>query len=277
MATGHWHIDASAATSVSQWFRHSNAGQYPYIAAQADLLVSELFFIACHYSDELQFGAHEESWRSSDDQRFFQMCQRHYVDGLFGCVQNVVVSTRSVLIGIVSELYEHCSQCSGSIFSGCFCLSGRWCLCSNHALSLWKWVVTGLRLFLWTVKAWLTRIREETYFIIYETSHTRYIYCRILNLIRDWKTVFGLLSFSGLWLLLLFQYGHFSCSLWLYQKNKKPSLAREVIQKYVHRWNIIIKPLCHWFIKSLRTKCSKHRVIKKKKKMMHLVDIWLSS
>ena len=42
------------------------------------------------------------------------------------------------------------------------------------------------------------------------------------------------------------------------------SLAWEVVQKYVHGWTRIMKPLCHWFITSLtfRTKCSNHRVIK---------------
>ena len=30
--------------------------QFPYTAAQANLLVSELFFIACHYSDKLLSG-----------------------------------------------------------------------------------------------------------------------------------------------------------------------------------------------------------------------------
>ena len=45
------------------------------------------------------------------------------------------------------------------------------------------------------------------------------------------------------------------------------SLAWEVVQKCVHGWTRIMKPLCHWFIKSLtfRTKCGNHRVIKKKK------------
>ena len=30
--------------------------QFPYTAEQANLLVSELFFIACHYSDKLLSG-----------------------------------------------------------------------------------------------------------------------------------------------------------------------------------------------------------------------------
>ena len=43
------------------------------------------------------------------------------------------------------------------------------------------------------------------------------------------------------------------------------SLGWEVVQIYVHRWTRIMKPFCHWFIKSLtlRTKCSNYRIIKK--------------
>ena len=41
------------------------------------------------------------------------------------------------------------------------------------------------------------------------------------------------------------------------------SLAWKVVQKYIHGWTRIMKPLCDWFIKLLtfRTKCSNHRVI----------------
>ena len=41
------------------------------------------------------------------------------------------------------------------------------------------------------------------------------------------------------------------------------SLAWKVAQEYVHGWTRIMKPLCHWFVKSLtfRAKCIDHRVI----------------
>ena len=56
MGRGHWDIDASATISASQWFGYSNGRLIPLYYSTSKL-VSELFFIACYFSDKLQFGS----------------------------------------------------------------------------------------------------------------------------------------------------------------------------------------------------------------------------